>query len=113
MMMGVFEYVGEKPKQPARIDPQVFDTYAGKYEFGNNRLYIVTREGNRYFGQSAGVPKHELFPATETRFVTPEFDAHFTFVKDEKGEVEMLSEQNGISIRRKKVKEGTGGSGQK
>jgi hypothetical protein len=111
MMMGVFEYVGEKPKQLARIDPQVFDTFAGKYEFGNNRLYIVTREGDRYFGQSAGVKKHELFPATETRFVTPEFDAHFTFVKDEKGEVEMLSEQNGISIRRKKVKEVAGGSG--
>jgi hypothetical protein len=72
----------------------------------------VTREGNRYFGLSVGVKKHELFPATETRFVTPEFDASFTFVKDEKGEVEMLSEQNGFSIRRKKVREGTGGGGQ-
>jgi len=111
MMMGVFEYVGEKPKQLATIDPQVFDTYAGKYDFGGARLYLVTREGNRYFGQAAGVQKHELFPATETKFVAPELDASFTFVKDEKGEVEMLSEQNGISIRRKKVKEGTGGSG--
>jgi hypothetical protein len=37
MMMGFVEYVTEKPKQLARIDPQVFDTYAGKYDVGNNR----------------------------------------------------------------------------
>jgi len=113
MMMGFVDYVAEKPKQLARIDPQVFDTYAGKYDFGNNRPYFVTREGNRYFGQLLNTTKRELFPAAETRFSVPDLEAQITFVKDEKGEVvELLFEQNDRVTRCKRVKEGAAGSGQ-
>jgi hypothetical protein len=113
MMMGFVEYVAEKPKQLARIDPEVFDTYAGKYDFSNNRLYIVTREGNRYFGQMPNGWKGEMFPASETKFFIPEAEAQITFVKDEKGEViELLREQSGYVTRCKRVKDGAAGSGQ-
>ena len=113
MMMGFMEYVIEKPKQLARIDPQVFDTYAGKYDVGRNLAFVVSREGSRYFIKSPGGYKAEMFPVTETRFSTPDFEEQLTFVKDEKGEViEMLVEQNGGVGHRKKVKESTGGSGQ-
>jgi hypothetical protein len=113
MMMGFMEYVTEKPKQPARIDPQVFDTYAGKYDVGNNRAIVVTREGARYFSQSPTGLKPEMFPVTETKFSIPDFEEQFTFVKDEKGEViELLVEQNGRVVRCKRVKEGAAGSGQ-
>jgi mono/diheme cytochrome c family protein len=113
MMMGFVEYVAERPKQLARIDPHVFDTYAGKYDLGNNRLYSVTRDGDRCFGQAQGGAKREMFPVSETRFLMPEAESQITFIKDEKGEVvEMLSEQNGRVTRHKRVKEVTGGSGQ-
>jgi mono/diheme cytochrome c family protein len=113
MMMGFMEYVAEKPKQPARIDPQVFDTYAGKYDVGNNRAIIVTREGNRYFSQTPSGLKPEMFAVTETKFSIPDFEEQFTFVKDEKGEViELLAEENGRVVRCKRVKEGVSGSGQ-
>ena len=56
------DYVVELPKQLAKIDPQVFDTYAGKYDLGNNRPYLVAREGNRYFGQTPNGWKGEMFP---------------------------------------------------
>jgi hypothetical protein len=113
MMMGFVEYVVEKPKQLARIDPQLFDAYAGKYDLGNNRLYIVTREGNRYFGQMPNGWKGEMFPASETKFFIPEAEAQITFVKDEKGEVvELLREQSGYLTRCKRVKDGAAGSGQ-
>ena len=113
MMMGFMEYVTEKPKQPARIDPQVFDTYAGKYDVGNNRAIVVTREGNRYFSQSPIGRKSEMFPVTETKFSLPDFEEQFTFVKDEKGEViELLAEENGRVVRCKRVKESAAGSGQ-
>jgi mono/diheme cytochrome c family protein len=113
MMMGFVEYVTEKPKQLARIDPQLFDTYAGKYDVGNNRPYFVSREGNRYFGQTPGGVKGEMFPATETKFIMPEGDSQITFVKDDKGEVvEMLYDQNGRVSRYKRVKESAAGSGQ-
>jgi hypothetical protein len=113
MMMGFMEYVIEKPKQLARIDPQVFDTYAGTYDVGNNRALVVTREGDRYFGQGTGGSKREMFPVTETRFVLPEIEVQITFVKDDKGEVvEMLYDQNGRVNRFKRLKEGAAGSGQ-
>jgi mono/diheme cytochrome c family protein len=113
MMMGFMEYVAEKPKQPARIDPQVFDTYAGRYDVGNNRAIVVTREGNRYFSQTPSGLKPEMFPVTKTKFSIPDFEEQFTFVKDEKGEViELLAEENGRVVRCKRVKEGVSGSGQ-
>ena len=113
MMMGFMEYVIEKPKQLARIDPQVFDTYTGKYELGNNRLYSVTREGARYFGQGPNGIKSELLAVTETRFFIADSEEAVTFVKDEKGEfAAALFEQNGRAIRCKKLKESATGSGQ-
>jgi mono/diheme cytochrome c family protein len=114
MMMGFVEYVTEKPKQLAAIDPQVFDNFAGKYDVGNNRAIVVTREGDRYFSQTSTGRKPEMFPVTETKFSIPDFEEQFTFVKDEKGEViELLVEQNGRSVRCKRVKEGAAGNGQK
>jgi mono/diheme cytochrome c family protein len=113
MMMGFVEYVTEKPKQLARIDPQVFDAYVGKYDVGNNRAIVVTREGNRYFSKTPFGFKPEIFPVTETRFSIPDSEEQFTFVKDEKGEViELLVEQNGRVVRCKRIKEGAAGSGQ-
>jgi hypothetical protein len=113
MMMGFVEYVAEKPKQLARIDPQLFDTYAGKYDLGGNRSYLVIREGNRYFGQMPNGLKGEMFPASETKFFIPEAEAQITFVKDEKGEVvELQREQSGYVTRCKRVKDGAAGSGQ-
>jgi hypothetical protein len=113
MMMGFMDYTAEKPQTLAKVDPQVFDTYVGKYDFGNNRQYVVTREGNRYFGQGAKNPKRELFPASETRFFIPEVESQVTFVKDEKGEVvELTYEQNEGLIHCKRIKETTAGSRQ-
>ncbi|HXI93005.1 MAG TPA: thiol-disulfide isomerase [Blastocatellia bacterium] len=113
MMMGFMDYTAEKPQTLAKVDPQVFDTYVGKYDFGNNRQYVVTREGNRYFGQGAKNPKRELFPASETRFFIPEVESQVTFVKDEKGEVvELTYEQNEGLIHCKRIRETTAGSRQ-
>jgi mono/diheme cytochrome c family protein len=113
MMMGFMDYTAEKPQTLAKVDPQVFDTYVGKYDFGNNRQYVVTREGNRYFGQGAKNPKRELFPASETRFFIPEVESQITFVKDEKGEVvELTYEQNEGLIHCKRIRETTAGSRQ-
>lgn len=113
MMMGFVDYVAEKPAQLAKIDPQVFDSYSGKYDFGNNRSYFVTREGNRYFGQAPGNPKRELFAISTYSFTIPEVEARITFVKDDKGDVvELVYEQNERTVHCKKMKEAAAGSGQ-
>ena len=86
----------------------MFDTYVGKYDFGNDRQYVVTREGNRFFGQGAKNPKRELFPASETSFFIPEVESQVTFVKDGKGEVvELIYDQNENARHCKRIREAT------
>jgi hypothetical protein len=111
MMMGFMDYTAEKPQTLAKVDPLVFDTYVGKYDLGNNREYVVSREGNRYFGQGTKNPKRELFPASETRFFIPEIESQITFVKDEKGEVfELIYDQNEVQRHCKRIRENTASS---
>jgi mono/diheme cytochrome c family protein len=113
MMMGFMDYIAEKPQTLAKVDPQVFDAYVGKYDFGNNRTYSITREGNRYFGQGLNNLKRELFPATEARFLIPEVESQITFVRDEKGEVvELIYEQNERQNHCKRVREAAAGKAQ-
>ncbi len=108
MMMGFMDYTAEKPQTLAKVDPHVFDTYVGKYEFPDKRPYVVTREGDRYFGQAPNNPKRELFAASPTNFFIPEVESQVTFVKDEKGEVvELVYEQNENIRRCKRVREAT------
>jgi len=112
MMMGFMDYIAEKPQNLAKVDPQIFDTYVGKYDFGNNRGYSITREGNRYFGQGSNGPKRELFPVSDTKFFIPETEAQITFVKDDKGQVELVYDQNERTNRFKRIKEVTAGNSQ-
>jgi len=108
MMMGFMDYTAEKPKTLAKIDPKVFDTYAGKYEFPDKRPYTVSREGDRYFGQAPNNPKRELFPVSETTFFIPEVESQVTFIKDQKGDVvELVYDQNETQRRCKRVIEST------
>jgi Domain of unknown function (DUF3471) len=114
MMFGFMDYVAEKPSPLAKVDPKVFDAYVGKYDLGNNRLYSVTREGNRFFGQAPNNPKRELFPASETKFYVPEVESQITFTKDEKGEVtELVYEQNDRLLRWRKIKDAPTGTDQR
>lgn len=108
MMMGFMDYTAEKPQNLAKVDPQVFDAYVGNYDFGNNRTYVVSREGNRYFGQAAKNPKRELFPVSETSFFITEVESQVTFVKNEKGEVvELIYDQNESQRHCKRIRENT------
>src|SRR5258708_26358331 len=111
MERSFMDYSAEKAQNLAKVEPGVFDTYVGKYELGNNLEYVVSREGNRYFGQGAKNPKRELFPASETRFFIPEIESQITFVKDEKGEVvELIYDQNEAQRHCKRVRENTASS---
>ena len=50
------------------------------------------------------MPSFEIFPETETKFFFKVVDAQVTFVKNDKGDVtELVFEQNGRTIRAKKI----------
>jgi len=70
----------------ARVDPAVYDSLVGRYDFGKLRVLRVTRDGNHLFAQFAG-RNCELFPKSETEYFWKVMEAQVTFVKDSRGKV--------------------------
>ena len=111
MMMGFFDYTVEKPPL-AKVDPKLYDAYLGRYDIGNNRVYVITREGDKLMTQIAGNPPQELFPETETQFFWQNIRGRLIFVKDEKGEVNEIMFDQGITPgRAKRIKDAPASSG--
>jgi len=78
----------------ARVDPRVFDAYAGQYQPNpSSGILTVTREGDRLMMQlGSSTEKRELLPENEASFFTKEDRRRtFSFVKDEKGQVTHLA----------------------
>jgi CubicO group peptidase (beta-lactamase class C family) len=100
---------GEKYEIPRervaiKVDPKLFDAYVGQYELGPDRIFIVSREGDRLLAAPAGQPQAELFPESETKFFLKVVDAQITFVKDDKGVVTDLILHQGGDRKGKKIK---------
>jgi len=110
MMMGFVDYVVDKPASPLKVDPAVFASYEGRYDLGDQRVYNVSREGDRYFAQGSGPkgkgPRRELFAVSEGKFVIPATETQITFVKNDKGEVqEILFENEFNTVHFKRLKD--------
>src|SRR5205085_1131105 len=58
----------EIPQDPAiaRIDPKVYDSYVGQYEYAPGVVDTVIREGDHILVQVTGQGKEEVFPENET-----------------------------------------------
>lgn len=90
----------------AKINSQIFDDYAGSYEFPMFVL-TVTREGDRLTAQpSSGGPKAEMIPKSETEFtIREEEGSRFVFIKDADGKVIRIdAELRGKNFEGKKIK---------
>ena len=65
----------EPPKQRTEIhiDPKLLDNYTGRYQLARDRIFEITRDGDRLFAQGFGVqgvggPKFEMFAESEKNF---------------------------------------------
>jgi len=101
--------LGEKYEIPrervaVKVDPKIFDAYVGEYELAPDRVFIVSKEGDRLMGAPKGQPQTELFPESETKFFLRVVDAQVTFVKDDKGAVTHLILHQGRDQKAKKIK---------
>ena len=100
---------GESYKLPedrkaAKVDPKVYDAYAGRYEIARGEEMVVTREGDQLMIQAKGQPKLEIFPESPTEFFMKIVDVQVTFVKDDQGEVtHMLLRQGGRETKAKRM----------
>jgi hypothetical protein len=92
MFMGYVDYICDKPKDRvvARIDPKIYDSYAGEYSAGSGVDFAIRREGDKLYFVAPKQPMAEIFPESETKFFFIVADAEVTFIKNEKGEVREL-----------------------
>ena len=101
--------LGEKYEIPqaqvaVKVDPKLYDAYAGQYELDPNLIITITKEGDRLMLQLAGQRKLELFPSSETKFFIKEVDAQTTFIKDAQGQVTHLIFHQGGDRPAKRIK---------
>jgi hypothetical protein len=83
--------------QLAKVDPKIYDSYAGVYKFQwVDATITVTREDDRLFARLTGQDRYEVFPESETDFFYKVLDAQLTFEKDGSGAVtDVILHQNG------------------
>jgi carboxyl-terminal processing protease len=94
----------EQPRAGVKIDPAIYDAYAGQYE-GGFGVVTITREGDKLFAQPTGQSREELIPQSETRFTVASVGAEVFFVKDDKGQVSGVTViLSGQQLQGKKVK---------
>jgi CubicO group peptidase (beta-lactamase class C family) len=84
------KFEAPKVRKAIKLDPKIFDAYAGEYQLTPNFSIKISREGDRFFGQATGQERFEIFAETETDFFFQVVDAQITFVKDDKGLVTHL-----------------------
>ncbi|MBU0754020.1 MAG: DUF3471 domain-containing protein [Planctomycetes bacterium] len=79
-------------KQPIRLDPAIYDDYAGLYQLAPGVNLEITREEDRLYLIDPEENKAELFPESETKFFIkfPLAELTVTFVKDKKSAVTHL-----------------------
>jgi CubicO group peptidase (beta-lactamase class C family) len=107
----VAKRTGDAPDAPAvkqrtaiKVDPAIFDRYAGKYEIRPGFVLAVTREGDRLMTQATGQPKFEIFPETQRDYFVRDFDAQLTFETDGSGKATgIVLHQNGQDIPAKRI----------
>ncbi|HVG30728.1 MAG TPA: serine hydrolase [Pyrinomonadaceae bacterium] len=88
-----------------KVDPKVYDAYAGQYTLPPLAVINVTRDGDRLMGEIVGQGTAQLLPESETSFFLKELDARVTFFKDAAGNVTHIDiNLNGQKMQARKVK---------
>jgi ketosteroid isomerase-like protein len=89
-----------------KVDPRIYDSYAGQYEITPALIVTITREGDKLMMQATGQSKYELLPENETTFFVKGQRNQMIFSKDEKGQVTHLiaRQSDGQELRIKKIK---------
>lgn len=89
----------------AKVDPKVFDGYAGQYDAGPSVTVSVMRETDKLLIQQGTGEKRELLPEAETVFFIKENPrVTYTFTKDETGQAVLVVKQDDREIARVKKK---------
>jgi beta-lactamase regulating signal transducer with metallopeptidase domain len=78
------------PRKVVPFDPKLFDAYVGYYQYNDQKVFTVTREGDRFFTQTTGQTKHEKFPESDRKFFSTVSAAQMSFELDAAGRAAAL-----------------------
>jgi CubicO group peptidase (beta-lactamase class C family) len=93
------------PKEAVKVDPAIYDGYAGEYELAPGFTITIMREGDKLMSQATGQAKIELFPESKTRFFAKVVNAQIEFSVDSAGKATGLTlYQGGQQMPAKKIK---------
>ena len=86
-----------KEHKQVAVNPNLFDTYVGRYQIVPNFILSITRAGDHLFVQATGQQKVELFPESDRDYFLKVVDAQITFEIDSKGRgSRLILHQNGF-----------------
>jgi hypothetical protein len=93
-------------RKPAVIELKGLDAYTGQYELAPDVKYVITREGDKLFGQRTGRAKEELLPlCVDTFYRKGVWRGEKVFERDAQGKViRMLDRRENNDLVWKKVK---------
>jgi hypothetical protein len=74
-------------RKPIKLDPQLLNSFLGRYEFGPGAIATVTIEGEALKWRGGNRMPVTLVPLSETHFYARETETEITFTKNEKGQV--------------------------
>lgn len=78
-------------RKPATVDPAVYDAYNGTYDFGDNFLVTVKRDGaNLLISNSEDKTPQRLLPFSDQSFYQDKSSGVLTFIRDKKSKVVSL-----------------------
>jgi hypothetical protein len=81
-----FEAGAYPERKVAKVDPKIFDAYAGQYQSPNGSIITLTSEGDKLMQQQTGGIKNELLPLSTTEFFSPNNpQGSLIFVKNAQG----------------------------
>jgi hypothetical protein len=86
MMVGYFDFVN-KTRKTVKVDPAIYDAYAGDYSVGPGMSFTISHEDGKLMFTAPGLPKVEAYPESETRFFFILVDGQVTFNRDARGAV--------------------------
>jgi serine-type D-Ala-D-Ala carboxypeptidase/endopeptidase len=87
-----------------QVSPEKLEAYVGEYQLAPAFSIVITREGEKLFGQATGQGRFQLYSRSEDDFYLRVVEARVVFERDAAGKVTgMVLHQNGQSIPGKKV----------
>jgi CubicO group peptidase (beta-lactamase class C family) len=98
-----------REREVAKVDPKIYESYVGDYEFKISSQLIITlgvsTEGGKLLIQQNGGVKREWLPASEIEYFSLSSGNTINFVKDAQGKVaELVIDQGGETYRGKKIR---------